>query len=70
MEEPTTNPLVVPLLFVLRCAVPLLILIGISYLLKRLGLISEPPPPPPEYRNGNNYEKNNSAEGDLAHGKP
>jgi hypothetical protein len=45
MEEAAVNPLIVVLLFMLRCLIPLLILLGISALLRRLGLISEPPTP-------------------------
>jgi len=64
MNETNTSPLIVPLLFVLRCLLPLLLLFGISYLLRRLGLISTPPPEPKE----ESSEKNNSGKGDLAHG--
>ena len=63
MQETATNPLWVSLICVARCLVPLLILIGISYLLKRLGLIAEPPKPPPEPKDENNHN-----EGGLAHG--
>jgi hypothetical protein len=44
-EQPGINPLIIMLLFMLRCALPLLILLGISALLRRLGLIPEPPTP-------------------------
>ncbi len=47
------SPLFVVLLFILRCLVPLGILFGISYLLRRLGLIASPPPPPPGWNNEN-----------------
>jgi hypothetical protein len=53
------------LLFVLRCLVPLLLMLGLSYLLKRMGLIKPPPPPPADRDNGNN--KTNG--GGVAHGK-
>jgi hypothetical protein len=43
MEHADPNPIFVGLLFVVRCAVPLGILFGISYLLRRLGLVAEPP---------------------------
>jgi hypothetical protein len=49
MDEPTANPFIVALLFVLRCLVPLGLMLGLSYLLRRLGWITSPPPPP----NGN-----------------
>lgn len=45
------DPVIIALMFVARCLVPLLIMLGISYLLKRLGFIQEPPPPPRD-RNG------------------
>ena len=69
MQEATEGPifLVEALLFVLRCLVPLLLMLGVSYLLKRLGLISPPPPPPPDRDNGNNHDKSNG--GGVAHGK-
>ena len=35
----TANPIYVGLLFILRCLVPLAILFGISYLLRRFGLV-------------------------------
>lgn len=64
MNETNTSPLIVPLLFILRCLLPLLVLFGISYLLRRLGLISSPPPEPKEQ----NSKENNSGKGDLVHG--
>lgn len=67
MEQNTANPLIITLLFVARCLVPLIIMLGISYVLKRLGLIQEPPPPPEEPTpNGSN---NQSSQGGLSHGK-
>lgn len=56
MNDTNASPLIVPLLFVLRCLIPLLILFGVSYLLRRLGLITEPPPEPKE----DTAEDNNS----------
>jgi hypothetical protein len=47
MDQTSANPLIVVLLFLLRCLLPLLVMLGISYLLRRWGLIGEPPPPPP-----------------------
>lgn len=47
MHEPAANPFVVFLLFLVRCLAPVLFLLGLSYLLRRLGLIEEPAPPPP-----------------------
>ncbi len=70
MNEPTASPLVVPLLFLLRCLVPVILLLGVSYLLKRLGLIAEPPTPPPGFNNGNGGNGHpENGEGGLAHGK-
>jgi hypothetical protein len=44
--EQTANPFVIVLMFVGRCLVPLIIMLGISYILKRSGLLKEPPEPP------------------------
>lgn len=40
MNETAANPIFVALLFILRCLVPLAILFGISYLLRRFGLVT------------------------------
>ena len=42
----TANPIYIALLFILRCLVPLLVLFGISYLLRRLGLVVIDSPEP------------------------
>ena len=70
MQEGTEGPifLVEALLFVLRCLVPLLLMLGVSYLLKRLGLIAPPPPPPPDNNDGNNGNDKTQG-GGVAHGK-
>ncbi len=47
MDETSANPLIVILLFLLRCLLPLVIMLGVSYLLRRWGLIGEPPPAAP-----------------------
>jgi hypothetical protein len=61
--DKATTPLVVSVLFVARCLIPLLFLFGLSYLLKRLGLIQDAPESP----NGNSQELHNeSGEGGLA----
>lgn len=52
MDE--VNPIIIALMFILRCMVPLAIMLGISYLLRRYGLITAPPAPPKELDNGNN----------------
>jgi hypothetical protein len=49
MNETSANPVFVALLFILRCLVPLAILFGISYILRKLGLVAETPEPPIEY---------------------
>ena len=66
MDKASTNPLIVSLFFVLRCVIPLILMLGVSYLLQRLGVIAEPPPPPPDNAMDNNQPLN-SEEG-LAHG--
>jgi hypothetical protein len=67
MDE--VNPLVIAGLFILRCLVPLLIMLGLTYLLRRFGLIRQPPPPPPDENNGNGNHNNHNDEGSLAHDK-
>lgn len=41
MNDGSTGSFVVILLFLLRCLIPLLILFGVSYLLQRLGLVTD-----------------------------
>lgn len=50
MGDAAANPLYVALLCVARCLVPLVILFGISYLLRRLGVIAKPTAPSEEYQ--------------------
>ena len=70
MSEAAESPLVVAILFALRCLVPLLLMLGVSYLLKRLGLIAEPPSAPPDEDNGNNGNNGKRKPGGgVAHGK-
>ena len=64
MQETSANPFWVALICVARCAVPLILMLGVTYLLKKLGLISEPAHKPPEAENGDD-----SDEGGLAHDK-
>ncbi len=66
-ETSSTNPLIVSLFFVARCVIPLAIMIGISYLLQRLGVIAKPAEPPADWDDGNNHNQENG--GDLAHAK-
>jgi hypothetical protein len=71
MDKASASPLYITLFFLLRCVVPLLIILGLSYLLKKLGLIAEPPPTPPEYRNNNGiHNQLSNDEGNLSHGNP
>lgn len=46
MNESSANSVVVALLFILRCLVPLLVLFGVAYLLRRLGLVAVEAPEP------------------------
>jgi len=52
MDKAATS-FAVSLLFILRCLVPLVIMLGISYILRRLGYIQEPASRP---NNGGNGE--------------
>jgi hypothetical protein len=66
MDRPELNPLIIFLLYFLRCMVPLGIMLGISYVLRRLGLIAKPASPPKDW-NGDNGN-NGTSEGDMTHG--
>ena len=48
MNDTSTSSCFVVLLFILRCIVPLAILFGISYLLRRMGLVAIETPEPYE----------------------
>ena len=50
MNDVAANPVFVALLCIARCLIPLLILFGISYLLRRLGVVAKPPQPTTEYQ--------------------
>jgi len=66
VEQQAESPIIVGvLLFAARCIVPLLLMLGVSYLLRRWGLIAEPPPPPPN----NGANENNGGQPGGAHGK-
>ena len=65
MEGADVNPLYVVFLYILRCLVPLAIMLGVSYFLRKLGLIREPPRPPADWNNGNHA---NGENGGVAHG--
>lgn len=66
MDNANLNPLYVVFLYILRCLVPLGIMLGISYLLRRFGLIKDPPPPPKDW--DDDQKHNGTANGGLAHG--
>ncbi len=65
MGNPLDSPILVVVLFILRCLVPLIILLGLSYLLRKLGLVSEPN----KKTQRDNGIKHNG-DGGLQHGKP
>ncbi|MDD2696307.1 MAG: hypothetical protein PHS96_09670 [Anaerolineales bacterium] len=65
MDDPSVNPLYLAVLFLLRCLVPLLIMLGLSELLRRWGLLKRSAPPPQEPPEN----ENNHPQGGLAHGK-
>jgi hypothetical protein len=52
MTDTSANPLFVALLFILRCVVPLAILFGISYLLRKMGLVAVEAPEPSDKNGG------------------
>ncbi len=70
MDEGYLAPVYVILLYIARCLVPLGILLGISYILRRFGLISKPPPPPKGWNDDGNKDQNNNSplDGGFAHG--
>jgi hypothetical protein len=65
MENTGTNPVVVALFFVLRCLVPLAIMLGVSQLLRHFGLIRDTTLPENAEEAG---DETNLDEGDVAHG--
>jgi hypothetical protein len=68
MSESAESPLVVAILFAARCLIPLIIMLGVSYLLKRLGLIADVPQPPKDENNGNGNGNRLKPGGGIAHG--
>lgn len=65
MDNASANPIIVFALCVARCLVPVLILLVVSYFLRRFGFIKKSPIPPDEYfEEGDN---NPQGEGGLAH---
>ena len=67
MDSNAADPFIITLMFVARCLVPLLIMLGVSYLLKYFGLLQEPPSAPADMADVE--EENDTNGGDLAHGK-
>lgn len=51
MNEVTASPVYIALLCIARCLIPVLVLFGISYLLRRFGIVAKPAPPPADYQN-------------------
>jgi hypothetical protein len=49
-----SNPIYIALLCVARCLIPIIILFGISYLLRRFGFIAKPTMPPSGYEESEN----------------
>ena len=70
MHEGSVNPLYIMFLYIARCVVPLGIMLGVSYLLRRFGFISKPPSPPKGWDDEENNHQNNNkpSDGGLAHG--
>lgn len=65
--ENATNPFVIVVFYIIRCVIPLAIMLGISYILQKIGLISGTP-----HRPGNSNGAANNIDnhkGDFAHGK-
>lgn len=51
-----SNPIYIALMCVARCLIPLLLMLGISYLLRRWGFIAKPSAPPKGYEEIENDE--------------
>jgi hypothetical protein len=66
MDNSPASPLFVILFFLLRCLLPIIILMGISYILRKLGLVSESHKSPP---NDPGNVQNTIDQGGLQHGK-
>ncbi len=66
MDNSPASPLFVVLLFIIRCLLPIILLMGISYLLRKFGLVSESHKGPPKDQ-GNT--PNTIDQGGLQHGK-
>lgn len=66
MTDTPANPIIVGLLFILRCMVPLLLLLGFSYLLRRLGLVADTTRPEADKKPAG--KKPRTRKGGSAHG--
>lgn len=66
MSEAAESPFIIALLFAVRCLLPLMLMLGVTYLLRRFGLITAPLPPPPDQDNGHAGDQNSEG---AAHGK-
>ena len=64
MQDPPANPLILALLLIARCLIPVGILLGLSYLARRLSLVQEPPPPAAE------AGKSEAPDEGFLHGQP
>jgi|688.fasta_scaffold570908_2 hypothetical protein len=62
MNEPSTSPLLVGLFFVGRCMIPVVVLIGISYLLRKFGLVVIEAPYDPDEETNEDEDQNISGE--------
>jgi len=67
MDNSDPGPIVLLGFFILRCILPVLFLLGISYILRRLGFISKSPPPPPELEENVNEKNNDNSTGGFVH---
>jgi hypothetical protein len=66
MDKPDLNPLIIFVFYFLRCVLPLGVLLGFSFLLRKLGLIQKSPNPPKDWNDKNSDIV--SSNGDFAHG--
>jgi hypothetical protein len=64
MQDSAANPVVVALLLLARCLVPVGILLGFSYLLRRLGLVQGSAPP------ADKTDNSKSSNDGIQHGRP
>jgi len=58
MDEQNATPFMVTFFLALRCLVPLAIMLGVSFILKKIGLIRELPKKPPERPDNNSGHQN------------